>query len=160
MAKIGFIGALCIGLITASSPATAQNVVADVDQIAAILESEGYQAKLIGEKDDRYIKTGMSGYNFLILPFDCDDAGENCKSVQFYIAFATETEPTLEAMNTYASRNRFGRIYLDDDRDPVIEMDIDLEAGGMPKELFMDNLAYWEAIMVAFAEFSLENDRK
>lgn len=154
MAKIGFIGALCIGLITASSPATAQNVVADVDQIAAILESEEYQAKLIGESDDRYIKTGMSGYNFLILPFDCDDAGENCRSVQFYIAFATETEPTLEAMNTYASENRFGRIYLDDDRDPVIEMDIDLEAGGMPKELFIDNLAYWEAIMVAFAEFA------
>lgn len=61
-------------------------------------------------------------------------------------------------MNSYAAENRFGRIYLDKDRDPVIEMDVDLEAGGMSKELFMDNLAYWEAIMVGFAEFAYSKD--
>lgn len=160
MTKFGFIAALGAGLITLATSLAAQNVVADVDQIAEILQSEGYQAKLVGEGEDRYIKTGRAGYNFLILPFDCDAEGENCKSVQFYIAFATEDAPTLEAMNTYASENRFGRIYLDADRDPVIEMDVDLEAGGMSKELFMDNLAYWEAIMVAFADFAFEHDEQ
>ena len=160
MIKFGFLAALGASLMTLATPLAAQNIVADLDQIAGVLQSEGYQAKLVGEGEDRYIKTGRSGYNFLILTYDCDDNGGSCKSVQFYIAFATENKPTLEAMNTYASENRFGRIYLDADRDPVIEMDVDLEAGGMSKELFMDNLAYWEAIMVAFADFAFEHDEQ
>ena len=102
----------------------------------------------------------MAGYNFIILPFSCDENGDDCKSVQFYTAFAADTDPTLEEMNNYASENRFGRVYLDQDGDPAIEMDIDLEAGGMSEALFMDNLAYWEAIMVNFAEFALADRGK
>lgn len=149
---------LSASMMMAASPLAARNITADVEQIAQLLQSEGYQAKLQGEGEERHIKTGMAGYDFLILPFDCDGKGENCKSVQFYAAFTAENKPTLEEMNSYAAENRFGRIYLDGDRDPVIEMDIDLEAGGMSPSLFMDNLAYWEAVMVSFAEFSFSKD--
>lgn len=158
MFKHAVSGALVTASMLVAAPVAAQNITADVEQIAQLLQSEGYQAKLEGEGIDRHIKTGMAGYNFLILPFDCEADGSDCKSVQFYTAFAPTNKPTLEEMNTYASENRFGRIYLDQDRDPAIEMDIDLEAGGMSPELFMDNLAYWEAIMVGFAEFSFSKD--
>ena len=141
-----------------STPLAAENITANIDQIAGLLREEGYQAKFEGEGKERHIKTGMAGYNFLILPFDCDDQGSDCKAVQFYTVFTPETKPSLEEMNSYASENRFGRVYLDSDRDPVIEMDIDLEAGGMSKALFMDNLAYWEAVMVGFAEFAMSKD--
>ena len=56
-------------------------------------------------------------------------------------------------MNEYASINRFGRVYLDSDGDPVVEMDIDLEAGGMSEALFADNIAYWDAIMTNFSSW-------
>ena len=158
MFKHAFTTAIAGAAMFAAAPLAAENITADLDQIAKLLQSEGYQAKFTGEGTERVIQTGMAGYNFLILPFDCDEQAKNCKSVQFYTAFAPENKPTLEEMNTYASENRFGRIYLDGDRDPVIEMDIDLEAGGMSPELFMDNLAYWEAIMVGFAEFSFRKD--
>ncbi|MBX7457459.1 YbjN domain-containing protein [Qipengyuania sp. 1NDH17] len=158
MLKHAIAGAILSASMMAATPLAAKNITADVEQIAQLLQSEGYQAKLQGEGEDRHIKTGMAGYNFLILPFDCDGKGENCKSVQFYAAFTAENKPTLEEMNTYAAENRFGRIYLDSDRDPVIEMDIDLEAGGMSPALFMDNLAYWEAVMVSFADFSFSKD--
>ncbi|MCA0977440.1 YbjN domain-containing protein [Qipengyuania flava] len=138
-----------------ATPTLAKNVTADLDQIAEVLHDHGYQAKLEGEGNDRSIKTGMAGYTFVILPFSCEDDGTDCKSVQFYTAFDPEKSPTLEEMNSYAAANRFGRIYLDHEGDPAIEMDIDLEAGGMSEALFMDNLAYWEAIMVSFAEFAL-----
>lgn len=154
MNRYAISGAVVAASLLAATPLAAQNISADVDQIAELMQSEGYQAKLEGQGAQRHIKTGMAGYNFLILPYDCDSEGADCKSVQFYAAFTPTTKPSLEQMNTYASENRFGRIYLDGDRDPVIEMDIDLEAGGMSKELFMDNLAYWEAILVSFAEFS------
>ena len=158
MLKHAIAGAIFSAPLAVATPLAAKNITADVDQIAELLQSEGYQAKLEGEGADRFINTGMAGYNFLILPFDCDAKGENCKSVQFYVAFAAKNKPTLEEMNTYASENRFGRIYLDGDRDPVIEMDVDLEAGGMSPALFMDNLAYWEAIMVSFADFAFSKD--
>lgn len=138
-----------------ATPTLAKNVTADLYQIAGVLQDNGYQAKLEGEGNDRSIKTGMAGYTFVILPFSCEDDGTDCKSVQFYTAFDPVKSPTLEEMNSYAAANRFGRIYLDHEGDPAIEMDIDLEAGGMSEALFMDNLAYWEAIMVSFAEFSL-----
>ena len=160
MLKHAIAGAVLSASMMAATPLAAKNITADVEQIAELLQSEGYQAKLQGVNEDRHIKTGMAGYNFLVLPFDCDGKGENCKSVQFYAAFAAKNGPTLEEMNTYAAENRFGRIYLDADRDPVIEMDIDLEAGGMSKALFMDNLAYWEAVMVSFADFSLSKDEE
>ena len=160
MLKRAFTTAIVGASLFAAPPLAAEAITADLDQIAKLLKAEGYQAKFEGEGESRVIKTGMAGYNFLILPFDCNEEGKECKSVQFYVAFAPENKPTLEEMNTYASENRFGRVYLDNDRDPVIEIDVDLEAGGMSPELFMDNLAYWEAIMIGFAEFSFSKDDK
>ncbi|QZD89657.1 YbjN domain-containing protein [Qipengyuania aurantiaca] len=158
MIKHALSGAVIAAGMLAASPLAAKNIVADVDQIANLLQAEGYKAKVEGTGGDRHIKTGMAGYSFLILPYDCNDKGDGCKSVQFYTAFTPKDKPTLEEMNTYAAENRFGRIYLDQDRDPAIEMDIDLEVGGMSKELFLDNLLYWEAVMVGFAEFSFKKD--
>tara|TARA_B100001179_G_scaffold231731_1_gene222423 strand:- start:3197 stop:3679 length:483 start_codon:yes stop_codon:yes gene_type:complete len=155
MLKLPLSVSLAAASLFAATPTLAKNVTADLDQIAEVLRDNGYQAKLEGEGNDRSIKTGMGGYTFVILPYGCDEDGADCKSVQFYSAFAPEKSPTLEEMNSYASANRFGRIYLDYEGDPAIEMDIDLEAGGISEALFMDNLAYWEAVMVNFAEFSL-----
>lgn len=144
--------------LLAAAPLSAQNITADLEQIADVLQEEGFQAKIDGKTGDRWIESGMSGYTYLILPFGCNDAGADCKSVQFYVAFVPQNKPTLEEMNTYAAENRFGRVYLDGDGDPVIEMDLDLEAGGMSKELFLDNLAYWDAIMVSFGDFAFSKD--
>ena len=40
----------------------------------------------------------------------------------------------------------------------IVEMDIDLEVGGMSRELFIDNIAYWDSIMVKYADFVFSND--
>lgn len=154
-AIMGFVGAAAI---LAAAPAAAKNITADLDQIADVLQDEGYKAKIDKGDGQRWIESAMSGYNYIILPFGCDDTGKNCKSIQFYVAFVPMNKPTLEEMNTYAAENRFGRVYLDDEGDPIIEMDLDLEAGGMSRDLFLDNLAYWETIMVAFGDFAFSKD--
>lgn len=153
-------GTIGAAALFAAAPLSAKNITADLDQIADLLKEEGFQAKIDEREGDRWIESGMSGYNYLILPFGCNDRGKDCKSVQLYVAFVPQNKPTLEEMNTYAAENRFGRVYLDTDGDPVIEMDIDLEAGGMSKALFLDNLAYWDAIMVSFGEFAFSKDDK
>lgn len=138
---------------TLASPLAAAPVTADPAEIAAILQREGYQAKLAGQPGEPRIETAMSGYQMAIYFYGCDGKGQGCKSVQFYAGFNPDTNPTLQAMNDYARDNRWGRIYLDKENDPVIEMDVDLEAGGMSEELFLDNIAYWDTILTKFADF-------
>ena len=134
-------------------PAFATNILADVDHIAGVLERAGYAPELGTNAGERFTAARTNGYKFLILPQDCDEARINCRSVQFYIAFNPRQSPSLEAMNAYARDNRWGRIYLDRDGDPALEFDLDLERGGMSEDLFLDNLAYWEAAIQAYAKF-------
>jgi len=134
-------------------PSAAKNVVADVDQLASVMKDAGYKVEIKDMKGERFIAVESSGYKYAIFPFGCDDAGKNCKSVQFFVAFDPKSSPTLEQMNGYAREYRWGRVYLDKDGDPAVEFDLDLEKGGMSAELFLDNVEYWEAIMVAYADW-------
>jgi Putative bacterial sensory transduction regulator len=138
-------------------PVSTANVVANPTQILAVMRKAGYTVELKGEKDETYLRAtkGKDSYNINVSFFGCDEKTvANCKSVQFYAAFSPKTKPTLEAMNDYAARHRWGRIYRDKENDPVIEMDVDLEKGGMSEALFLDNLEYFEAITARFADFA------
>lgn len=142
---------LALGLAT---PALSQNVVADREQIAQVLRAAGYRAEVMGEAgEDRYIVTGTGGTNFTIHMYGCDEAGAACKTVMFYAWFEADPTPSLEAMNSYTAMRRWGRFYIDSEGDPVIEMDIDLEDGGMSPELFIDNVEYWDLALNDFAHF-------
>lgn len=140
-----------------SVPALAKNVEADYDQVQAALQEAGYRAKIEGEGADRSIASGTSGYSFYVYSHGCDDAGKGCKTIRLYASFAPDKKPTLIQMNDYAADMRWGRIFLDKEGDPVIEMDVDLEDGGMSQELFVDNVEYWEAVMNAFAAWVFDN---
>lgn len=137
-------------------PAQAQNVVANVDQIAALMQETGYKAELkTDEAGDPYISSGSGGYGFAMFFYGCE-GGRTCKSVQLYAGFDTARRPDLEQMNEYARTKRWGRVYVDESDDPAIEMDIDLEDGGMSRALFVDNLEYWDTVMQAFAKWSFD----
>jgi len=138
---------------TYAQPAFASNVVADVDHIAHVLEHAGYTPELGSNAGEQFITAKLDDYQFLLLPFGCDDAKRNCRSVQLFIAFDPPKSPSLEAMNAYARENRWGRVYLDKGGDPTLEFDLNLEQGGMSEELFLDNIAYWEAVVQAYAKF-------
>jgi len=50
-------------------------------------------------------------------------------SLQFHWA-AAGTDATLEKVNKWNQEKRFSRAYLDEDGDPHLELDLDLEGGG------------------------------
>jgi hypothetical protein len=60
------------------------------------------------------------------------------------------TPVPLERINEWNRSQRFGRAYLDKDGDPVIEMDLDLDDGGLSAALFADNLEFWDAVLGKF----------
>lgn len=150
-----------VATIAPSAPAHATNVVANPAQIRDVMRKAGYAVEIKGEKEATMIRAtrGKDNYSINVSFYGCDtNTAVNCKSVQFYTAFNPKTKPTLEAINNYNLRNRWGRVYRDKVNDPIIEMDVDMEKGGMSEALFLDNLEYYETVMGRFATFVFSAD--
>ncbi|MDJ0277025.1 YbjN domain-containing protein [Sphingomonas sp. 2R-10] len=141
--------AIIAGAIVAQ-PAAAQNVDATrPDTVVAALREAGYRAVL--DKDnsgDPLVKSGAAGVDFSVYFYNCT-ANKACKTVQFHAGFVKKGV-TLDTINTWNATHRFARAYLDDEKDPRIEMDVDLDHGGLPTKLFQANLATWDSLVGEF----------
>ncbi len=141
--------AIIAGAIVAQ-PAAAQNVDATrPETIVAALREAGYRAVL--DKDnsgDPMVKSGAAGVDFSVYFYNCT-ANKACKTVQFHAGFVKKGV-TLDTINTWNATHRFARAYLDDEKDPRIEMDVDLDHGGLPTKLFQANLATWDSLVGEF----------
>lgn len=132
--------------------ADAQTVVADAASVADALRLTGYRADVSKSDDgDPLVRSGASGVNFAIVYYGCTK-GAKCTTVQFYAGFSTKTV-TLAKINEWNTGHRFGRAYIDKEGDPCLEMDVDLDAGGMTRALFLDHVGVWDALLGSFATF-------
>lgn len=151
MKRAGF----AIAALACATAAQAQQVTArDPQSIVSVMRDAGYQAQLDTDNGgDPLIRSASSGSNFGVYFYNCTDNKE-CATVQFYASYDTEPEatPSLEKINEWNRGQRFGRAYIDTEGNPVVEMDIDLDDGGMSRALFTDNFEVWTAIMARFEE--------
>jgi hypothetical protein len=133
----------------AVAPASAQTVQAkDPKSVMDALASANYPSEL--KKDDGgdpLITSEANGMHFLIAFYGCK-SNLNCTTVSFYSAFRADKKPTAATMNEWNSKKRFGRAFLDNEGDPAIQLDVDLDDGGMSRALFIDNIEWFS---VAFA---------
>ncbi len=133
-------------LINATNPAT----------IKAIVESQGWPATIVtNEGDDPYIESNRNGLKFLVLFMNCDE-GRKCKTLQYYMGFSDAKDVPLERLNQWNKDKRFGRAYRDDAGDPVLEMDVDLDFAGIPRENVGETFNTWASLMDSFREFVFE----
>lgn len=133
-------------LVNAANPAT----------IKAIVESRGWPATIVSKADDDpYIESNRNGLKFLILFMNCEE-GKKCKTLQYYMGFSDAKDVTLEQLNKWNREKRFARAYRDDVGDPVLEMDVDLDFAGIPRENVGETLNTWASLMDSFREFVFE----
>lgn len=132
-------------------PAQAQTVQArDPDSVVEALQEAGYAAKLETDKvGDPMITSGASGTTFQIFFYNCTDHTA-CATVQFHSGYDLQNPVGLDHLNEWNRAKRFGRAFLDKENDPVLEMDLDLDDGGMSAPLFIDNLEFWTSILGEF----------
>ncbi|WP_447725414.1 YbjN domain-containing protein [Sphingomonas koreensis] len=145
------IAALAAVTTACTLPAAAQTInVRDPELVAELLRKEGYQAKVDPKKEgeDPVITSAASGSTFGLYFYNCDK-GKNCQSVQFYAGFE-KPKMDLARANAWNRDKRFGRAYLDKDGDAALEMDVNIEPGGMPRELFADSLSIWSDLLGEF----------
>lgn len=159
MGKISFRAVALFATVTAiiATPAQAELVNAkNPATIKAIVESQGWPATLISKPgDDPYIESTRSGLKFLVLFMNCTD-NKNCKTLQYYMGFSDAKNVTLEKLNKWNKGKRFARGYKDDEGDPVLEMDVDLDFAGIPRENVGETLNTWAALMDSYREFVFE----
>lgn len=156
---IGWAAVLAVGMATAmASPARAADIVeARIDHLVKALQDAGYQAKPMTPESgsaQRYIRSASDGYSFNLLLMNCDAAIAelNCDSIQFFGWMTKGKTPfKFEAMNDFNKEFRYAKAYIDKDGDAVIEMDINLDKGGMNPEQFADNLNIWVSLYSSFA---------
>lgn len=153
---IGRVLAAAAFVAAVASPCTAlaQNVSAQAPEtVAEALRQAGYRAQMdTDDVGDPMIRSTSSGTEFLILFYGCTDNAD-CRTVQFYVGYRDPPNASLEAMNIWNTQNRFGRGYVTDEGSARVEMDLDLDDGGMSSELFTDNLELWVGTMARFEEF-------
>lgn len=142
-----------LGLTLATGVQAQSVTAANPQSVVAALQAAGYRAELTkDESGDPLIKSSSSGTDFLVVFYACT-RNVACKTVQFYAGYADPKNATLARLNQWNAEHRFGRAYLTDKGSARIEMDVDLDAGGMSRALFTDNLQVWTQVMSAFESF-------
>lgn len=133
-----------------SGTAHAQMVRAqDPGSLVRALQGAGYKAELTkDDSGDPLIRSTSSGSNFAIFFFGCT-RNVDCRTIQFFAGY-TDRTPSLSQINDWNSRKRFGRAYISDKGAARIEMDVDLDDGGLSTKLFEDNLEFWVLLMSQF----------
>jgi hypothetical protein len=134
-----------------AAPAGAQMVKAqDPQSLVRALQGGGYSAKLGTDKvGDPMITSGSSGTTFQVFFYNCT-AHKACATVQFHAGYDFDKPLPLDKINEWNSSERFGRAYLDKESDPILEMDLDLDDGGLSTALFIDNVQFWTSVLTAF----------
>jgi Putative bacterial sensory transduction regulator len=138
-ATFAFAGTAQAQMVTAKNP----------QSIASALQNAGYKAELTKDgTGDPLIRSSSSGSSFAIFFFGCTK-NVDCATIQFFAGY-TDKKATLSQMNDWNSKKRFGRAYLADSGAARIEMDVDLDDGGLSAKLFEDNVEFWVVTMSAF----------
>ncbi len=126
--------ALSIALVVIGLSASALTVpiyyAADEDIIRQVLaEMELEYELLLDENDDPIWTLTHLGILITIVSYDEITPGRYA-SLLFYTGWAADDEILLTMINDWNKGSRFGRAYMDDSGDPVIELDL-LMAGGV-----------------------------
>lgn len=159
MRSFSFAAALATGaaLALSATPAQAELVnAANPATIKAIVESQGWPATLVAKAgEDPYIESNRNGLKFLVLFMNCEDH-KSCKTLQYYMGFSDAKNISLERLNQWNKDKRFARAYRDDQGDPVLEMDVDLDFAGIPRENIGETFNTWASLMDSYREFVFE----
>jgi Putative bacterial sensory transduction regulator len=133
-----------------SVPAQAQMVRAqDPSSIARVLQDMGYKAEMTkDDSGDPLIKSSSGGSNFAVFFFGCTK-NTDCRTVQFFAGYS-DKKPTLARINEWNMNKRFGRAYISSSGSARVEMDVDLDDGGVSTKLFEDNIEFWVLLMGQF----------
>lgn len=136
----------------AETPVPAGKVsVANARSIVAAMQKEGYRAKLMTDAKAPYIESATNGATFTIYLQNCGDENK-CQDVLFRSSYEKSKKDPLkvDAINAFNRKTRWARAYLDDENDPVLEMDLLFTNQLLDETMFGEALSVWNNVLGDF----------
>lgn len=122
-----------------------------LDRLESLLDDHGIVAKHEQVEEKEFLKFNAGPFTALLFPYG---TGPDFMSLQFRAGF--RGNPPLGTVNTWNRENRYGKAYLDDDDEPVLEYDLDLE-GGATESTIVEAVRTFRALVKHFYESILED---
>jgi hypothetical protein len=154
----GYVMKLAIGLAFLLLPALSPTVAlsqslsaTEPTSIVDALQDAGYRATLTTDSGgDPKIKSSTDGTNFSIYFYGCRD-NQNCRDLQFVVAFDTTDSRSASLMNAWNSEKVAGTAYIDDEGDPYLTMTA-IGARELPQATFDNILSRWDSVVGDFKD--------
>jgi hypothetical protein len=118
-----------------------------------MLREAGHDATLdTDSQGDPKIVFYTRGVKCVLLFYDCERG--RCGSVQFHAGFATRAgdKPSAHRINEWNRTRRFGKAHLDEERDPIIDYDVEF-SGTDAREQFVTAIGRWQSTLSSFRQF-------
>jgi len=148
-----FGGVATVVMISTASIATAEITATNAGVVMKAMQDFGLVATM--EKDgqgDPKISSRVSDTKFSVVFYGCQD-NENCSSVMFKAGYDLTNGISASKANEWNREKRFAKAYIDDEGDPFIEFDVNLDYDGVGSKNFEDTLDWWRLSVEDFEEF-------
>ena len=151
MKTLARIGVIIVGMVFAHASFAQDMVsVANPMQLANVIQELGYRARLdMDGIGDPIIYSSVSGTDFSIQFYGCDDDSTNCKVLLFKVGYDLADGTNLKAVNSWNEKALIGRAFIDAERDPWLEWAVNT-LGGVSRESFEDTYDWWEVTVNNF----------
>lgn len=123
-------------------------VFANITEICPLIAEIGTARLDRDSNGEEYIAATLDGINFAVDVYNCEP---DCADLSFTASFEMEGL-TVALMNEWNSTRRFGKAYIRDDGDAVIQIAINTRHG-VALETFRDDLVWWETVLQDYVEF-------
>lgn len=121
------------------------------DEVQAVLQRAGYRAELgVDSVGDPMVSSATGGLGYTVYFYECSSE-KRCNSLVFWGGFAMNEKPSIDAINEWNQTKRFSRAYLDEEGDPILEMDL-LVDGGITEATLVEALNLWDQSLPLFAD--------
>ena len=101
-----------------------------LEEVEALLQAWGFRHERKDGKEEPYFVVYFGDLKATLLLLRCE--GDRCLALLLggsFTGFAPEDRPDHARLNGWNREKLFSRAYLDEDGDPVLEADLDLEGG-------------------------------
>lgn len=151
-----YTNSLCAGAVFSATLLTgaahAGQITADPEAIMSAMQDYGFVATLETDSDgDPKIVSRVSQTKFRVYFFGCKD-NVDCASVHFRAGYDLDEPTNALKVNEWNRENRFAKTYIDDEGDPFLEYDVNLDFDGVGEKNFEDSLDWWRLVVEDFEE--------
>lgn len=121
--------------------------------VAAVLRRGGYSPRMDRDADgDPMIRFRIATKSVQLRFYGCV-AGQGCMSMQLTTGYDLPDGMDPALANQWMRENRWGKVHLDEDRDPFLQYDIAADPPGLPDGLFLGIVATYRDAVERFSKF-------